>query len=253
MVAGLLRHEEPANAATPPPQRCGVSSLRSLSRIGGASSRRRPSARRAAPQWPTSPFFFSPWSEGFFPSQQELTKHVCDRLQEFDSKTLLCSIPMSVGCDWALKRFEELVDDVDRCRVDGAPLHLKIKAYHVDIARGDRQKTQLMQSEIGELLVPQQWSLKHIDPEGKLPFSEVKQLVVQRAYQYYQLIVERKTEGEYDLLDALELYESFYYLHRQTTWGEFPVGCVCLGSCKWTLCEHTALVTSLFRSDVMMA
>jgi hypothetical protein len=52
------------------------------------------------------------------------------------------------------------------------------------------------------------------------------------------------------LEDALDLYESFYYIHRQPTWGEFPASCVCLGCCKWTICEHTALLTSLFRTDV---
>ena len=60
--------------------------------------------------------------------------------------------------------------------------------------------------------MPRQRFLKHINPEGTRPFSEVKQMVVQRANQYYQLIVQRKTEGGYDLLDALELYESLYYI-----------------------------------------
>ena len=86
-------------------------------------------------------------------SQQELTKHIYDLMQEFHSKTLLYTISMSVGCDRASKRFEDLVDVVDRCDLDGTPLHLKIKAYHAEVARGDRQNTQLKQSEIVDLMI----------------------------------------------------------------------------------------------------
>ena len=47
-------------------------------------------------------------------------------------------------------------------------------------------------------------------------------------------------------MDALDLYESFHLIQRQTTWGDFPWGCICLRYQKWTLCEHTSLVASLF-------
>ena len=78
------------------------------------------------------------------------------------------------------------MDVVDRSRVDRAHLHLKIKAYHADIASGNRQKTLLKQQDIAEaaerLLMPWDWLLKDIDPEGKRQFSEVKALVVKRAH-----------------------------------------------------------------------
>ncbi len=112
---------------------------------------------------------------------------------------------MSIGCDRALPRFKELVDYVDRSSVDRAALHLKIKACHADVVRGESQKTKLKQLEIVELLVPLQWYLKHLDPDGKRPFREVKELVVWRAYQYYDLIVKRTTKGGYDLENALDL------------------------------------------------
>ena len=66
--------------------------------------------------------------------------------------------------------------------------------------------------------------------------------------------------GEYGLLDALHLYESFHLVQRQASWSQpgkdgkpdegFPWGCLCLQCQKWTLCEHTALVESLFRADI---
>ncbi len=72
--------------------------------------------------------------------------------------------------------------------------------------------------------------------------------MARRAQQYYDPIVAWTTEGLYKLEDAL--YESFYYIHRQPTWGEFPVSCGCLGCCKCTICEHTTLLTSLLRTDI---
>ena len=89
---------------------------------------------------------------------------------------------------------------------------------------------QLKQSEIVELLVSLQWFLKYIDLEGTRPFSEVKEMFVQRAYQYYQLIVQHRTDGEYDVLNALELYESFHYIHCQTTWVKFGGDAYALGA-----------------------
>ena len=53
-------------------------------------------------------------------------------------------------------------------------------------------------------------------------------------------------------MDALDLYESFHMIQLHDDWDEegFPWGCVCLRCQKWTLCEHSALIASLFRADV---
>ena len=56
----------------------------------------------------------------------------------------------------------------------GAPLHLKIKAYHVDIARGDAPRPGLKLDDIITMVVPRQSYLKYIDPDGTRPFEEVK-------------------------------------------------------------------------------
>ena len=53
----------------------------------------------------------------------------------------------------------------------GAPLHLKIKAYHVDIARGDTQRPGLKMDDIITMVVPRQSYLKSIDPDGTRPFE----------------------------------------------------------------------------------
>ena len=68
---------------------------------------------------------------GLFPSQQELCKPIYDELQDFHSKTLLCTIPMAWDKPESDKWFADLVDTVDRCGYEGAPLHLKLKAYQL--------------------------------------------------------------------------------------------------------------------------
>ena len=136
-------------------------------------------------------------------------------MQEFHSKTLLYTIPIAWDNPQSDKRFEDLVAIVDRCGYEGAPLHLKIKAYHADVAIGVREKSGLKQSHITELLMPRDWYLKSIDPEGKRPFAEVKKKIAKRAHQYYALERQEKTMGEYGILDSLDLYESFHLVQRQ--------------------------------------
>jgi hypothetical protein len=77
-----------------------------------------------------------------------------------------------------------MVDFVARSGVDGAAVHLKTKAYHSDVARGDQEKSKLKQSDLVELLMPRQWYLKHLDSDGTKTFREVKEVVARHAYQY---------------------------------------------------------------------
>ena len=48
----------------------------------------------------------------------------------------------------------------------GAPLHLKVKVHHVDIARGDALRPGLKLDDIMSMVVPRQSYLKQIDPDG---------------------------------------------------------------------------------------
>ncbi len=49
------------------------------------------------------------------------------------------------------------------------------------------------------------------------------------------LVLERTTEDQYQLLDALDLYELFHYVRRETDWGKFPFACICKWCCKWII------------------
>ena len=94
---------------------------------------------------------------GLFPSQQVLTKAVYDDMQDFHCKTLLCSCIMAwrpKNDDKTPQIFEDLVQALDHSGCDGAPLHLKIKAYHADVAKGLKKKSALKISNVMELLMP---------------------------------------------------------------------------------------------------
>ncbi len=50
----------------------------------------------------------------------------------------------------------------------------------------------------------------------------------------------------------MEVYETFHWLRRQTTWGESPLSCLC-SSCAWDcVCNHSVLVTSDFKKTVQV-
>jgi hypothetical protein len=64
-------------------------------------------------------------TDSLFPSTRVMTKPIYDQLQEFDRDTLWYSFLTLVAHN------------------ENAPLHLKIKTYHDDIARGDTQAIKL--------------------------------------------------------------------------------------------------------------
>jgi hypothetical protein len=44
----------------------------------------------------------------------------------------------------------------------------------------------------------------------------------------------------------------FHYVRGKTDWGKFPFACICKWCCKLTICEHTALLTSVFDPEVQV-
>ena len=54
----------------------------------------------------------------------------------------------------------------------GTPLHLKIKAYHVDLVRNEVERPGLKVEDIGSMVVPRQSYIKRIDADCTWPFKE---------------------------------------------------------------------------------
>ena len=107
----------------------------------------------------------------------------------------------------------------------GASLHLKIKAYHVDIARGDTQRPGLKMDDIITMVVPRQSYLKYIDPDGTRPFEEVKAEVKTMASRFYHLVQADPTTAKHcaevarGLISTLDVYEAFHFITRQPGWA----------------------------------
>ena len=82
-------------------------------------------------------------TDGLFPSTGVMTKRIYDQLQEFDWDTLRYSVVILVGHNNSEREWDEIVMRIQGSGDEDAPLHLKIKAYHDDIARGDTQAIKL--------------------------------------------------------------------------------------------------------------
>ena len=74
---------------------------------------------------------------------------------------------------------------IHKSREKDAPLHHKIRVYQADIARWDCERPGNEMYELAGLLMPGQWYLKSVDPEGKRPLAEVHPEIKARASKYY--------------------------------------------------------------------
>ena len=217
-----------------------------------------------------------------FPARQVFTKRTWDKIQSVDDRTLLLSVVTStipskqnaLQCEW-----DAVAERIMRSGEPGAPLHLRLKAFHVDIARNEARRPGLKLEDITSMVVPRQSYLRRIDPDGKRPIEEVKKEVRGKALRYYNLIITERTKDRYlaeidrGLLSAMDVYESFHQVCRQAEWAklaervelpvdegaevtsprkepppppppQIPMACTCKWNYKWTVCEHTGLVAS---------
>ena len=78
-----------------------------------------------------------------FPANQYFTKRTCDKIQSLHDRTLqlsaiftsVLSKQKGVQNDW-----DAIAERLHRSCEPGAPLHLQVKAYHVDIGRDEAQR-----------------------------------------------------------------------------------------------------------------
>ena len=85
-----------------------------------------------------------------------MTKRIYDQLQGSAQDTLRFSVLLLVGHAQSERKWEELVTRIHGSGDEDAQLHLKIKAYHDDIARGDTTAIKLSASEVRKTLIPRQ-------------------------------------------------------------------------------------------------
>jgi hypothetical protein len=162
----------------------------------------------------------------------------------------------------------------------------------VDLARCAVERQGLLLEQIGAIVLPQLSYIRSIDPDSTRLLADVRAEVRTQAVLYYHLVmdpfsVKGKAEAaQHGVVAALDIYESFHMVQRQTCWGNkdprvpfsnyaagateeaedaedvedgdenekaeapplIPASCTCKWCMKWTVCEHTVLVASVFSA-----
>ena len=228
------------------------------------------------------------FAANLFPAKQYMTKRIYDKLQSVHYLTLQLAVILVAKVSKrqsAQQEWDAITERIRGSGESGAPLHLKIRAYHVDISRDDTERPGLKLDDIGSMVVPRQSEIAMIDPDGTRPLEDIKAEVSTTARRYYNMIMDPrsakgKAEHERGLISTLDLYECFHLIRRQSNWAEetprvalseeeessdtsdddtekepppppppqIPATCNCKWCCKWVICEHTSLVAS--RSSV---
>jgi hypothetical protein len=124
----------------------------------------------------------------------------------------------------AQAEWDAIVDRINQAGEPGAPLHLKIRAYHVDLSRGAVERPGLILEQIGSIVLPRLSYLRRIDPDGTRPLEDLRAEVRTQAVWYYHLVMDplsvkvRAEAARHGVVAALDIYESFHMVQRQTSW-----------------------------------
>ncbi len=92
---------------------------------------------------------------------------------------LIASVQGKKQADWDANA-ERIHNAGEPC----APLHLRIKAYHVDLACRDIERPGMILEQIADMAIPRPSYLQHIDPDGTWPFEDVRREVKAQAWRY---------------------------------------------------------------------
>ena len=179
-----------------------------------------------------------------------ISKAIFDLMQDVHPKTLICTLLLTATGREPEKKFFDRMQEIMALCEDKTPLHLKIRAWHSNNMRLAVSPGPPRIENCKELLMPRQHLLKTIDPDGTKSVGEVIARLDPLARQYEQYVINDDYEQVLDLNDSLTVYESFHHLQYVASWGKVPYACSCEGSHADAVCEHAALVTSIFDPEV---
>ena len=190
-------------------------------------------------------------SNHFIREPQE-TREMYDAVQAMHPKTLSACFIVATSTS---KRnpegiFDEMMEKVMESGRARMPLHLKVLAYHHD-RTVKREKLPLEVHELKQVLMPRQWWLDKLDPDGSLSVEELREKLEPhvRAYKAVVLRIGHEPPG-LDVKKALRIYQKFHLLSRQSDWGKVPVSCsckICFANC---VCAETIMFVALFNPKV---
>ncbi len=92
-----------------------------------------------------------------FPSSQYITKRIYDELQSTHYRTLQLAVMLTAvtrKSSGAQAEWDAIVERIHKAGEPWALLHLKIRAYHVDLARGAMERPGLILEQIGAIVLP---------------------------------------------------------------------------------------------------
>ena len=115
-----------------------------------------------------------------FIREPQPTKEMYDAVQDMHPKTLSACFIIATSTS---KRNPEIIyrDMMEQVMETGharAPLHLKVLAYHGDRV-AEREKLPLELLDLKTVLMPRQWFLEKLDPDGSLSVPELRMLLEQ--------------------------------------------------------------------------
>jgi hypothetical protein len=190
-------------------------------------------------------------SNHFIREPQE-TREMYDAVQAMHPKTLSACFILTTSTG---KRNPEIIyrDMMEQVMESGrarTPLHLKVLAYHNDrIAQ--REQLPLELHELKSVLMPRQWWLRKLDPDGLLTVPELRQKLEPHVRMYKAVVLRIGHEPpDLDVKQALRIYQKFHLISQQSTWGRIPISCSCKVCFPNCVCEDTIMFAALFNPKV---
>ena len=125
-------------------------------------------------------------------------------------------------------------------------------AYHNDrIAQRLGEQLPLELHELKSVLMPRQWWLRKLDPDGLLTVPELRQKLEPHVRMYKAVVLRIGHEPpDLDVKQALRIYQKFHLISRQSTWGRIPISCSCKVCFPNCVCEDTIMFAALFNPKV---
>ena len=129
-----------------------------------------------------------------------------------------------------------------------APLHLKVLAYHHDrVPEGEALPLERL--DLKTVLMPRQWFLKNLDPDGSLTVPALRMILEPHMREYKDVVLNSREPPGMTVKKALNISKKFHFLSRQPEWGAIPFkfSCSCAVCFPNSLCQDTILFASNFE------
>ena len=185
-----------------------------------------------------------------FITNPQPTKEMYDAVQAMHPKTLsACFIIAVYNTKCVRNLYHGMVEEVMMSGHPRAQLHLKVLAYHRNrVAAGQALPLKLL--DLKTVLMPRQWFLTKLDPNGDLPVPELRALLEPHMLAYRNLVLQDIVGTCMNVKKAMNIYKKFHFLSRMPTWGDVPFSCPCAVCFPNCVCEDTLRFASLFDPEV---